>query len=379
MLITDMLTVLDRNSCSATVSDFGKSSRNHLPALDGVRGVAVLMVFWFHLCQSSQELEQILPDVILRTASIGQTGVDLFFVLSGFLITRILLVTKGQANRFRNFFARRSLRIFPLYYVFLAVGLLLPATWVSEAGSGGFSSFWMWCYLSNLPPTLWDRPVLFPHLWSLAVEEQFYLIWPLVVYLSPAKCTRFLSFFLFAAAPIFRFFMISYGYSPFYLLPCRVDALAAGAILATFCSAENNMKKYLPQVLLVVSGLLVVSAAGYVVFSGTGLPFVQVVKHTISSVLFSSLILLAIETRSVRSVLSSRCLRFFGKHSYAIYLCHPIFIVTFRRLCLSANTNTDMDLWAFVALVITSTLGLSLLTWHFIEAPALTLKKHFEG
>jgi peptidoglycan/LPS O-acetylase OafA/YrhL len=370
---------LPNMSEQGTAFDSGKARLGHLPALDGVRGLAVLLVFWFHLCQSTPDLQKILPGVFIRTASIGQTGVDLFFVLSGFLITRILLATSDHSARLQNFFARRSLRIFPLYFVFLAVGLLLPAPWVSETGGSELSPFWMWCYLSNIPPTFWDRPVLFPHLWSLAVEEQFYLIWPFIVYWFPVHRTRHVCLFLFATSPVFRLIMLSNGYSPFYLLPCRVDALAAGAFLATFCSAENNMKKYLPQVLLVVSGLLVVSAAGYVVFSGTGLPFVQVVKHTISSVLFSSLILLAIETRSVRSVLSSRCLRFFGKHSYAIYLCHPIFIVTFRRLCLSANTNTDMDLWAFVALVITSTLGLSLLTWHFIEAPALTLKKHFEG
>jgi len=376
---TDILTLSNRSPFDAAVSDSGKASHGHLPALDGVRGIAVLMVFWFHLCQLNQELQQILPDVILRTASIGQTGVDLFFVLSGFLITRILLATKDQSARFRNFFARRSLRIFPLYYAFLAVGLWLPAPWISETGSGGFSPFWMWCYLSNLPPTLWDRPVLFPHLWSLAVEEQFYLIWPFVVYWSPAKCTRLLCFILIAVTPLFRFVMIFNGYSPFYLLPCRVDALAAGALLAVFWSAETNLKRYLPQVSLLVFGLLLVSAAGYVVFSGAGLPFVQVAKHTICSVLFSLLVFLAIENHSVRSVLSCRCLRFFGKHSYAIYLCHPIFIVTFRRLCLSANTNTNTDLWAFVALVITSTLGLSLLTWHLIESPALSLKKYFEG
>jgi peptidoglycan/LPS O-acetylase OafA/YrhL len=375
----DSLTLSNRSPFNAAISDSGNASRGHLPALDGVRGIAVLMVFWFHLCQSNQELQQILPDVILRTASIGQTGVDLFFVLSGFLITRILLATRDHSARFRSFFARRSLRIFPLYFLFLAVGLLLPASWVSETGGSELSPFWMWCYLSNIPPTFWDRPVLFPHLWSLAVEEQFYLIWPFIVYWLPVNRTRDVCLLLFATAPVLRLVMMSNGYSPFYLLPCRVDALAAGAFLAVCWPADTNRKSYLPKVSVFVSVLLVVSAVCYIAFSGTGLPIVQVVKHSICSVLFSSLVYFAIEVQSIRSVLSSKCLRFFGKHSYAIYLCHPILIVTFRRLCLSSNSTTDIDLWAFVVLVITSTLGFSLLTWHFLEAPALSLKKHFEA
>ena len=155
------------------------SSRKHIPALDGVRAVAVLLVICFHFWQVFTYGPY---SLVGKIAMWGQTGVDLFFVLSGFLITGILLDTKGSPSFLRNFYARRILRIFPLYYAtLLTIYLIGPlfrwSAWVPEN-----QSLWFWTYLQNLPMTFAPGHVAGPeHFWSLAVEEQFYMVWPFLV------------------------------------------------------------------------------------------------------------------------------------------------------------------------------------------------------
>ncbi|HLL88149.1 MAG TPA: acyltransferase, partial [Tepidisphaeraceae bacterium] len=168
------------------------AARTHYPALDGLRGLAILLVMVSHY---------VAPPagggrwglVFRRAADAGWVGVDLFFALSGFLITGILLDAKGKPGFFRNFFARRTLRVFPLYYgVLFVVCVLLPALGLLKLGVP-LSQRWLWLYATNLFPLLrsadgagfffpnsWD--LQFGHFWSLAVEEHFYLAWPLVVY-----------------------------------------------------------------------------------------------------------------------------------------------------------------------------------------------------
>ncbi len=157
---------------------------NHIPQLDVLRGVAVLEVMLYHAVD-------IAPSLHLNPAMrAGYTGVDLFFVLSGFLITGILIRSKDEAHYFKNFYARRALRIWPLYYALLLFTfLLLPAVAPSlrEAifeGSRPWPSFFF--FIQNLmvshPPFDTLRVT-----WSLAIEEQFYLAWPLIVWLAPTK------------------------------------------------------------------------------------------------------------------------------------------------------------------------------------------------
>src|SRR5437868_4964541 len=136
--------------------------RGQMPALDGLRGIAIVLVLMhqFDLITS--------PHAIDVAFDAGWIGVQLFFVLSGFLITGGLLDTRDQHGYFRGFFVRRVLRIFPLYYAALVATLI-----------AGNTSIWLWTYLSNFRP----HPAL-PHFWSLAVEEQFYLVWPFVVWLA---------------------------------------------------------------------------------------------------------------------------------------------------------------------------------------------------
>ena len=142
--------------------------------LDGLRGLAVLAVVLYHATLLAPGTGAT-GRTLLAAARLGWAGVDLFFVLSGFLITRLLVESRGADNYFRVFYARRLLRIFPLYYVSLLVLVLLFRV-------PGGESLWYWLYASNVKATLsgWPSAPL-SHFWSLAVEEQYYLVWPLAV------------------------------------------------------------------------------------------------------------------------------------------------------------------------------------------------------
>ena len=147
-----------------------RSEHKYYPALDGTRAIAALLVLVFHAMQEGLPLPKLV--------NFGQTGVDLFFVLSGFLITSILLAARPRDwSEVRTFYARRSLRIFPLYYLALCFCalFLFPVNWP------------FWIYLENFWMSA-GREVAGPgHLWSLAVEEQFYLVWPCLVLFVPRR------------------------------------------------------------------------------------------------------------------------------------------------------------------------------------------------
>jgi peptidoglycan/LPS O-acetylase OafA/YrhL len=159
---------------------------NHIPELDGVRGFAILAVTLYRFSRdipTDTRLGAVLHDGL----TLGSRGVELFFVLSGFLITGVLLDAKSSPHRYRNFFARRSLRIFPLY--FTALGLfvvILPWVLGSRAPfrQATEQQFYLWTYLSNIRMSWmgeWNFGRL-DHFWSLAVEEHFYLIWPWIIF-----------------------------------------------------------------------------------------------------------------------------------------------------------------------------------------------------
>src|SRR5580700_6952106 len=156
-----------------------------LPALDGIRGVAILLVLFYHLFRYDNSL-------LGRLSHHGWLGVELFFVLSGFLITGILYDSRGEVHYFRNFYGRRVLRIFPLYYGFLAVAALL-APLLIKAQLQGIHTYihyqvWWWLYAANILESIkgWICAAFDPF-WSLAIEEHFYLIWPLLIALAPKR------------------------------------------------------------------------------------------------------------------------------------------------------------------------------------------------
>jgi peptidoglycan/LPS O-acetylase OafA/YrhL len=191
--------------------------------LDGLRGLAVLCVMLFHFGTASG----LQADTYATKKIIGffcnlWSGVDIFFALSGFLITGILLREKQEPGYFTRFYMRRSLRIFPLYYAALIViFVLLPALHLPALDNPGIhrvqdAQAWMWAYSQDFAITYFNHdffdpdPLWVGHFWSLGVEEHFYLVWPLVVYLCTRRGLLLTSALLIVAAPIVRFTMMHY-------------------------------------------------------------------------------------------------------------------------------------------------------------------------
>jgi peptidoglycan/LPS O-acetylase OafA/YrhL len=219
-----------------------------MPELDGLRAVAILLVFLVHVrgLVPATKLPILLIQVYL---GLGWVGVDLFFVLSGFLITGILLDTREARNYFRGFYARRTLRIFPLYYSVLTavilIGMWINTSEVAEVLPLPADRWLYFTYLTNwlgLWKAHWgpDYANFLAHFWSLAVEEQFYLVWPLMVWLIPSRFLPRVAAALAVTAAIVRWIWVLHSGEQVAIslaTVCRMDSLFVGAIAA--CIVRN--------------------------------------------------------------------------------------------------------------------------------------------
>lgn len=353
----------------------------HIPTLDGVRGLAILMVIGFHLFQMIPELSQIFPHSVSVASRLGQNGVDLFFVLSGFLITGILLDTRNKPRYFRNFFARRTLRIFPLYYLVLAL-VLVATSVVSNERHAAASDWWMWTYLSNFPPTFNDQSVAYPHFWSLALEEQFYLVWPILIWLCGGRYTKSLCLACIVAAPLSRWWLVEHGYSSFYLMPCRMDALACGGLLAVLLRTTPDPRRLARPLLVAAAAALLIGAVLFPLVSGKGIASVQVLKHTLPAVLSTSLVgltAISFDNSPLNKVFSLKSLQTVGQISYCLYIVHPFLIEWTIPLTMGVPVHTiPARLLMRCTIIVVGSVILSLLSRRFIERPFLSLKRYFD-
>src|SRR6266849_4754306 len=173
--------------------------------LDGIRGIAILLVLALHF-----GLPVCPPGILHDILGMGWAGVDLFFVLSGFLITGILLDSKGKPDYFRRFYLRRVFRILPIYYAYLIVFFHVVPVIAHATGRlatfeyGRGDEVWYWIYLSNWRHAVNQNPHL-RHFWSLSIEEQFYIVWPLVVYLMPARILKYVCVAIAISSTLLRF------------------------------------------------------------------------------------------------------------------------------------------------------------------------------
>lgn len=204
---------------------------HRITALDGLRGIAILAVLEFHFAEGLTGLSRA-ELAIYNFIRTGWLGVDLFFVLSGFLITGILTDARHTPRYFQNFYWRRAVRIFPPYYAFLlAYGVFYPLARHRPLDA----PWWHWTYLTNVAVALHLPVGTTPHFWSLAVEEQFYLLWPLLIYLLPRRAAMRVCLGCIVGAPAIRIMLLLAGIgnpAAYVLMPCRVDALAVGGWLA---------------------------------------------------------------------------------------------------------------------------------------------------
>ena len=340
---------------------------HHIAALDGLRGLAVLSVFIFH---SVGPL--ITPGG--PVAYMGWLGVDLFFVLSGFLITSILLRARYADNYYRVFYVRRALRILPLYYIVLSLSLLTTRDHYTIR-----AQIWFWLNVSNLATAF--NPMLIPwlsHYWSLAVEEQFYLVWPaLVRRLSPVSLFNLCIFVIISLLvvrniPVIENLSQHWDNLLYRLTPFRVDTVCGGALLAIAVYMRPDIEKlWIPLRLTCLT-----SSALFLWL--VHLNLLWRFGYTVVVLGFTSLVGLTLCPGMLSRLLSMRALTTTGRYSYCIYLVHPILI-------LHANHFLPQRLpggaWHAPSVVVLACLefaivfGVAALSYRFIEAPILSLKR----
>ena len=254
----------DRNSVTeaprvpkAPRADARDCQISKIPDLDGLRGIAILLVCLFHF-NSVATTPGLFGRVVDASFLHLWFGVDLFFVLSGFLITKILLEAKGSASYFSAFYMRRVLRIFPLYYLTLLVYLFVSIVRQLHTGQPQdyLTQLAFWFYVQNWV-IVWHRAIgVIGHFWSLAVEEQFYLVWPLVIYWLSRRGLKWLSLALIAIAFLVKLAILFFQfpspdlcvYASYTLTPARLDTLAIGGLAALL--ATSGRESFRPGLLL---------------------------------------------------------------------------------------------------------------------------------
>lgn len=350
----------------------------HIPALDALRGIAVLMVMFFHFSSSEFVSPSKLVQLIGKISVFGQTGVDLFFVLSGFLITRILLASKKDSSFFRKFYIRRALRIFPLYYGFLIIHFFI----VPIATGGKVASFsgqiWGWIFLQNMPMTFPIGLNASPaHFWSLAVEEHFYLIWPVILYLNPSHRLKIILCAIILMAFVSRIILIELGFMVYYFTLCRFDALALGALLAVAELHYDGLSEFRKPLAIAASILLVFLCVFWIVVGGRQSSIVQVVKFSLISLFYFSVVGYFVSISSQRNEIESllgRFLSFTGNISFGLYVFHPmVFGLLFEYLNFKNGNYTIEMVIGFLL-----SYSISLLSYNLYEKKFLRLKKYFE-
>ena len=309
----------------------------HMPALDGVRGLAILAVLLYHFVAQTTATNRF-EGAVNWILGFGFLGVDLFFILSGFLITGILYDSRTDRRYFGNFYMRRVLRIFPLYYGVLVVVFfvvpLIPALRSSEIAGLRQYQAWAWLYAVNVYLSIKGAWVLsyIEHFWSLAVEEHFYFVWPLVVWLLGARPRVLMRVALAIAVAAYGGRVLASlagvsGVTTTVLTPYQLDALALGGFLAVCLRQPGGghaLKRAIGPMALV--GLVIVLVqAGLHSITGTGVSVLRAMRTGAFHLLFASLLLVAL-LAPASSLLSrffrSRAMVSLGKYSYGLYVYH---------------------------------------------------------
>lgn len=363
------------------------SPSNYIPQLDSLRFFAVLGVLVSHYW-IPQNLAWLLKDM-----DWGWIGVHLFFVLSGFLITGILLDCRQMAEDtfrsplyfVRQFYFRRFLRIFPIYYAVIGIALLTNLEPARE--------IWLWLvtYTSNIHITVSDTWLgQFSHFWSLAVEEQFYLFWPWIILFLPKKRIPLLILLLICIAPVYRLYayelhrfdISAFDFKSGTFTLGNLDSLGMGALLA-FVTRSNLSKQtiqiYLSRIILPLGAFLYVISLALYHYRIKPSVFFTLNDFAVSMI-FAWLIYrtaLGVEGFFGR-ILDFAALKYLGKISYGIYVYHyfvPLLIAPFlSRLGVQYEIPGGIN-FLFSSLV---TIGAAAVSWHVFELPINNLKHHFQ-
>lgn len=351
-----------------------------VPELDGLRALAILPVIISHCCPLGGWWDW---------GQAGWVGVDLFFVLSGYLISGILLDTVGKRHYYWNFIVRRTLRIFPLYYVclllFTAATLISGSQWQAMQAWGGVG--WFFAYLGNvriawisaMPPVFSFDP-----LWSLQVEEQFYLLYPIVVlFFSGLGLRRFLIACA-VVAPLLRlsllFFDKGTGMTRYVLMPCRMDSLALGGLVALLMRSPRSRTLTFPRVRngALLSGTIALVAVGISPSAYSAL--MSSVGYTIIDITCALLLIMVLRwpARGAVKWLRWPPLVYTGRIAYGLYLLHAPASWAARcgiQWLTGVVINGHSGLSIPVTLI--SSYAVAALSWRWFETPVLAYKDRY--
>jgi peptidoglycan/LPS O-acetylase OafA/YrhL len=368
----------------------------HLPTLDGLRGVAILLVMLHNMEFLDAPATPVAHGVALAF-NLGWVGVQLFFVLSGFLITRILLQMQDMPGHYRVFFMRRVLRIFPLYYAALLVFMVLLPT-LNGTPVSAQQQMWFWLYLVNwVEPSQLDSTLL-PHFWSLAVEEQFYLAWPFLVFnCSPRRLAGW-CLAMAVAVMALRVGMRLDGVNPeaiYMYTVSRMDALALGAAAAALTAMPAAWARVVAfgstRLALVACALLALGVpATHGLYPRTD-SLGQTVGYSVLAVAFTLLLLAGVVADQQRASgagerwslrwLRGGALCVLGKYSYGLYVLHKPLHDLVGKPWLNAHgllpTGSVGVSVAYLTVAVVSCLALEMVVFRLLEAPFLALKRHF--
>jgi peptidoglycan/LPS O-acetylase OafA/YrhL len=353
----------------------GPGYERHIPELDGIRGMAALTVVFYHIAQKVIRDESGWFQRFLDACLLGFLGVDIFFALSGFLITRILLRNRRASGFYRNFYARRLLRLVPAYLLTIVV----VAACVPRARGYLLLSLF---YVANFS-ALFHVPMRYGVLWSLSVEEQFYMIWPSMVRFLTPRHLFWLSLLVCALTPVGRAYAVLDGGLNVYLSWFRLDGLAWGALLAIMLSeGECKPGPVMRRVTPILGALLFI----------VGVFFYATARKEMAGALFYSAVPMLTVTliayaagqrRRVLAPLRSRTLRFFGDISYWLYLIHFFFLnqadafLKERYPSFMAHSGLKTLWLAMTVAVLAPSIVSGIVVRRWLELPILRMKARF--
>jgi peptidoglycan/LPS O-acetylase OafA/YrhL len=365
-----------------------RAEPGHVLALDGVRGLAILAVLAIHLLESNDRSSSWLLQALLDVRGLLWVGVTLFFALSGFLITGILYDTLGSENYFRTFYGRRALRIFPLYYGVLLLLLLL--TWPLHMDWHG-QVYRLLTYTPNIPfMREWiDNPsryLYLHHFWSLAVEEQFYLLWPLAIFWLRSWRKIFMAALTGSALSlIFRTALALTGSAPQnHTLPGCLDALLLGGALALLVRSRHRERvlRWGGPVFLAAVTITLAEAFTHRDFNWGTSTYLTTIGMTILALGMSGLVAASLRAGSLAQIVcSTALLRFFGRYSYGLYVYHysvdRTLTLPIRTVLEGRGFSKAVAILMAAMVVGTISVLLSVLSYHAYEKHFLRLKRYF--
>jgi peptidoglycan/LPS O-acetylase OafA/YrhL len=350
----------------------------HVPELDGVRGLAILLVLVWHYL-----VDQTRGSWISRAGALTWSGVDLFFVLSGFLLGSILVRYRGGERFYAAFYLRRACRILPLYAVLL-VFYLFARAWLRQPANAGHA------WLFGAPMPFWTYATFTQNIvmalantsgahflgitWSLAVEEQFYLLLPLLIAFVPPRALPWLLAGFIGLAPLLRRMVEARGFDAFVLMPTRMDSLLGGVLLACLL-ADPLTRSWLETRTRFLKWMLAIFLLGYAILT-LERRSLGVLDHTWLAGLYGVLIALVVVDRSgpISRLMRARWLAALGVLSYSVYLFHQAVSGLLHGAVFHRPPTIDSLASALLTLLaLAVTLAIALATRACIEAPVTAM------